>query len=53
MCSRCNGPMNFESKTTKGGANSCDLAEIPHSKNAQDMTVSARDIAQTLTNLGR
>ena len=52
MCARCNGPMSFESKTTNGGANSCDLAEIPHSQTAQTLTVLRRDIAQTVEKLG-
>ena len=44
ICGKCNGPMIFESKDQKAGANQCTLAEIAHAETDRDVIVSARDV---------
>jgi uncharacterized membrane protein len=44
ICGECNGPMAFESKDRRPGANSCVLVEIPHTETDRDITVLARDV---------
>jgi len=51
ICGRCRNPMDFSPLKATGLANSCNLVEIPHRQTQQTLTVTARDIAQTVAKL--